>query len=153
LGRGFVFGCGLGDFFAFAAFFRGDVFDGDRDGDGYGFSGVEDSGGAVGINLGERTEEQTADVSENGGTARGDAVLGEELEEVHEGMVDALGGLEGLEIAAEVGEVIGGFFLELLRTMLGTEDRTWIRDREAATTATGGAMGATNGNNNGVTSL
>jgi hypothetical protein len=47
-------------------------------------------------------------------------------------MVDALCGLEELEIATEVGEVIGGFRFQLFGAMLGTESRTWIGDGEAA---------------------
>jgi hypothetical protein len=52
-------------------------------------------------------------VRENGGTARRDAVPGQELVEVHEGIVDALCGLEVLEIEAEEVEVIGGFLFQL----------------------------------------
>jgi len=73
--------------------------------------------------------------------------------EVVEGTVDALGGLEALEIIAEVGEVIGGFLFELFGAMLGTENRTWIGDREAAAAATCRAMGATNGWSDGNGSL
>jgi len=54
-------------------------------------------------------------VGKNGGATRGDAILGQERVEVVEGMIDALGGLEALEIAAEVGEVLGGFLFELSR--------------------------------------
>jgi hypothetical protein len=50
-----------------------------------------------------------------------DAVLCQELVEVHEGIVDALCGLEVLEIPAEVGEVIGGFQLFLFGAMLQTD--------------------------------
>jgi len=74
-------------------------------------------------------------VGKNGGATRGDAVLGQELVEVHEGMVDALCGLEELEITAEVGEVVGGFLFQLFGAMLGTENRTWIGDGEAASAA------------------
>jgi len=50
-------------------------------------------------------------------------------------MVDALCGLEELEITAEVGEVVGGFLFQLFGAMLGTENRTWIGDGEAASAA------------------
>ena len=74
-------------------------------------------------------------MGKNGGATRGDAILGQERVEVVEGTVDALGGLEALEIIAEVGEVIGGFLFELFGAMLGTENRTWIGDGEAASAA------------------
>jgi hypothetical protein len=74
-------------------------------------------------------------VGENGGATRGDAVLGQERVEVVEGMVDALSGLEALVIVAQVGVVIGGFLFELFGAMLGTENRTWMGDGEAASAA------------------
>ena len=92
-------------------------------------------------------------MGKNGGATRGDAVLGQERVEVVEGMVDALSGLEALKIVAEVGEVIRDFLFQLLGAVLGTENRTWIGDGEAAAAAAGRAMGATNGKSNGVSSL
>jgi len=50
-------------------------------------------------------------------------------------MVDALSGLEELEITAEVGEVIGGFLFQVVGAMLGTENRTWIGNGETASAA------------------
>ena len=92
-------------------------------------------------------------MGENGGTARGDAVLGQEGVEVVEGVVDALSGLEALEIVAEVGEMIGGFLFQLFGVMLWTENRTWIGDRESASATTCRAIGATNGKSDGISSL
>jgi hypothetical protein len=84
------------------------------DGDGYGlgFGGVDYSGGPVGVDLREGAEKEAADVGEDGGTAGRDAVLGQEFIKVLEGMVDALGGLEALEVADELEAVIGGLFLQ-----------------------------------------
>jgi hypothetical protein len=121
--------------------------------DGRGFGGVDDSGSLVSINLREGAEEQAADVRKNGGATRGDAVLGQERVEVVEGMVDALSGLEVLAVMAESGVVIGGFLFPLLGEVLGTESRTRVGDGEAASAATGRAMGATKGKSNGFSSL
>jgi len=74
-------------------------------------------------------------VRKNRGAARGDAILGQERVEVVEGMVDALSGLKGLVIVAEIEEVIGGLLFQLFRAMLGTENRTRIGDGEAASAA------------------
>ena len=41
-------------------------------------------------------EEEAADVCEDGGAARGDAVFGDEFKEIGEGVIDALRGLETL---------------------------------------------------------
>jgi hypothetical protein len=129
------------------------VLDLGRDVDGRGFGGVDDSGGLVSINLREGAEEQAADVGKNGGATRRNAVLGQERVEVVEGMVDALSGLEVLAVMAEGGVVIGGFLFPLLGEVLGTENRTRIGDREAASEAARRAMGATKGKSNGVSSL
>jgi hypothetical protein len=110
------------------------------DRDVYGLGGVSDSGLLIGVDLRQGAQKQAADVGKNGGTTRGDAVLGQELIKVHEGMVYALRGLEELEIPAKVGKVIGGFLFELFGAMLGTENRTWIGDGESATAAAGRAM-------------
>jgi len=101
--------------------------------------------GVVGVDLREGAEEQTANVRKNGGATSGDAVLGQELIEVVEGMVDALRGLEGLVVMAEMEEMIGGLLFQLFGAMLGTENRTWIGDGEAAAAASRRAVGATNG--------
>src|SRR5260370_42460217 len=81
----------------------------DRDGHGLGFGGVGDSSLIVGVDGGEGAEEQAVDVSQNGGAARGYVVLGQELVEVAEGVVDALGGLEVLGIRGERRLDVGGF--------------------------------------------
>jgi hypothetical protein len=76
------------------------------------------------------------------GEARRDAVLGQELVEAHEGIVDALRGLEVLEIPAEVGEVIGGFHLFLFGAMLQTEAGLRVGGQATALTAVRREMGA-----------
>jgi len=60
-----------------------------------------DAGGAIGIDGGEGTEEETADVSKDRGTAGRDEIVGEEAVEVLEGVVYALGGLEGMGVVEE----------------------------------------------------
>src|SRR5438128_2221390 len=74
-----------------------------------------------GVDLRQRAQKQVADVGENSGTARRDAVLSQELKEVAEGKIDALRGLEALEIRDEVEVVIGGLLLFLFGAMLRTE--------------------------------
>jgi hypothetical protein len=71
--------------------------------------------------LWQRPEKQAADAGENGGTAWGDAVLSQEFVEVVEGMVDALSGLEALEVPDEVEVVVCGFHLLLFGAMLRAE--------------------------------
>src|SRR5260370_41575728 len=93
----------------------------DRDGHGLGFGGVGDSSLIVGVDGGEGAEEQAVDVSQNGGAARGYVVLGQELVEVAEGVVDALGGLEALGIPDERRVDVGGFSLLLGSEMVGTQ--------------------------------
>jgi len=50
----------------------------------------------------ERAEKELTDVGENGGAARGDAVLGEEQVEFAEGMMDAGGGSLTAAFVSEV---------------------------------------------------
>ena len=57
---------------------------------------IDDVEFAVVIDAGVSAEEQAADVGEDGGAARGDAVFGDEFKEIGEGVIDALRGLETL---------------------------------------------------------
>jgi hypothetical protein len=61
--------------------------------------------------LREGAQKEAADEGEHGGTAQGDAVLCQELVEVHPGMVDALRGLEKLPVRGQVLVVIGSLHL------------------------------------------
>ncbi len=117
----------------------------DRDGYGLGFGGVDDSSGVVGVDGGESTEEQTVDVRQNRSAARGDAVLGQEFVKVLEGMVDALGGLEALEVSDELEAVIGGLLLGLFGAMLATEAGVRVGNGKTAAAAGVSAMGTTGG--------
>lgn len=117
------------------------------------FGGVGDSGGIVSVDLRQRTQKQAIDVRQDGGTARRDAVLGQELIEVEEGKVDALCGLEVLEFRGEVAEVIGGLHLLLFGLMLRTETTVCVQSESAALAAARSAMGATDGWNDGVSGL
>jgi hypothetical protein len=62
-----------------------------------------------------------------------------------EGVVDALSGLEKLEIRGQVLVVIGGFRLYLCRAMLRAESGARIGNEETALTAVGSAIGAAKG--------
>src|SRR5258708_27609789 len=93
----------------------------DRDGHGLGFGGVGDSSLIVGVDGGEGAKEQAVDVSQNGGAARGYGILGQELVEVAEGVVDALGGLEALGIPDERRVDVGGFSLFVGSEIVGTQ--------------------------------
>ena len=117
----------------------------DRDGYGLGFGGVDDSGGVVGVNSGESTEEQAVNVRQYRSAARRDAVLGQEFVEVLEGMVDALGGLEALEVSDELEAVIGGLLLDLFGAMLATEAGVRVGNGKTAAAAGVSAIGATGG--------
>ncbi len=103
-----------------------------------------DPGGVVGVNLRQRAEKQAADVGENGGTARRDAVLCQEFVEIVEGMVDALCGLEVVEPPGEVEVVIGGLHLVLFGAMLRTEPGLGFRSETLALTPGGRTIGAAN---------
>ena len=65
----------------------------------------------IGIDLGQRAEEQATDEGENGSAAGRDAVLGQEFVEMLQGMVDALSGLEAFKVSHELEVVIGGLLL------------------------------------------
>jgi hypothetical protein len=120
---------------------------------GLGFGGIDDSGGVVGVDLGQGAQKQTTDIGENGGTAGRDAVLGQEFVEVLQGMVDALGGLEAFEIADELKVVIGGLLLDLFGAMLATEAGVRVRNGKTAAAACGGVMGTTGHWNDGISSF
>jgi len=87
------------------------------------------------IHGGEGAEDQAGDVGESGSAASGDMAAGEKAEEVGEGMVDALGGLEVFgvlgEQAGEIASVDGGRF-----GVAGTELGLRVLD-EASALATG----------------
>jgi hypothetical protein len=93
----------------------------------------------------EGAEEQAIDVSDDGGTARGDAALGEEILERSEVVTDALDGLEVLGLADERrkrGEIILG--LTLGASVMEAE-RTCVISSGLATAALEGAMLAARG--------
>ena len=56
------------------------------------------NGGRFAVHGGEGVEKQVADIGQDSGTARGDLVVGEEFIQLAEGMVDAGGGLESLDL-------------------------------------------------------
>ena len=90
---------------------------------------------------GEGAEKQLADVGEDGGAPRGDAVLGEEEEEIGEELVDVRGGVESSELADEVGGEVGGIaFLLLKLGVTEAEAGSSVGDAEATAAIGGGAM-------------
>ena len=127
------------------------LWDGDGQSFGRRFGGVDDSGGAIGVNLRQSAQKQAADVGENGGTARRDAVLSQELIELTEGKIDALGSLEALEIRDEMEVVIGSLLLFLFGVMLRTEAGLRAGSGETASAAAGSTVGAAKGD--GISSL
>src|SRR5229473_2176015 len=76
---------------------------------------VEDDLGGLGVFLlgdgGEGAEELVGDVGEDGGTAGGDFVLGEEEEQAREEIVDLGRGGEVVEVGGEGGGDFGGVVL------------------------------------------
>ncbi len=62
-----------------------------------------------------------------------------------EGMVDALGGLEALEVSDELEAVIGGLLLGLFGAMLATEAGVRVGNGKTAAAAGVSAMGTTGG--------
>lgn len=90
---------------------------------------------------GEGAEKQAGDIGDDGGAARGDAVLGEEDEELGEDLVDVGGGGKLAEIAGEVGgEVgrVGGWRPKV--DVVFAEIGRGVREGEAAATAAGVAV-------------
>jgi hypothetical protein len=107
------------------------------------FGRVGDSSGVVGVDLRKGAQKQAANVGENSGAARRDAVLGQELVEVAEGIVDSLGCLKALGIPDEGSVQISTFHLFLLGMVLGTKAGVSVSDDKTALTPPDSAMGAT----------
>jgi hypothetical protein len=79
---------------------------------------------------GEGAQKLVGDVSENGGTARGYAVLRKLEEETGEEVIDGDGGLEFGEIGGEDGGQIRSFALVLGKLgVAGTEEGVHFRDQ------------------------
>jgi len=94
---------------------------------------------------GKGAEEELIDVGEDGGTARGDAVLREEDHEFGEEIMNLGGGVELGEVAGEGGgEVaVGGIGLLILEAgMAKAETGMRVQDAQTATTAFAGEMAA-----------
>ena len=70
-----------------------------------------------------------------------------------QGIVDALSGLEAFEISDQLREVIGGLLLNLFGAMLPTKAGVRVGNGKTATAACSGAVGATGGRNDGISSL
>jgi hypothetical protein len=103
----------------------------------------EDLGRIFFLDGGKGAEEQAVDVSQDGAAARGDAALGQEIVDGAEGLVDARGGLEVLEIANERGDEAGVVFgLDGGASVVQAKGTGWIRGRQAAATAEGAVLAA-----------
>ncbi len=72
-----------------------------RHGRELGFGWIGDVGFAVVVDARVGAEEESADMSEDGGATGGDAVFGDEFKEIGEGEVDALRGLKILSALEE----------------------------------------------------
>jgi len=88
-------------------------------------------------------EKKIADIGEDGGVARRDTLLSEEVVEFAEGAVDAGGGLEVLGASGEGGSDVGDVALLLLhRGVAETEAGNDIDDGLAAAASAGGEIAA-----------
>jgi len=88
---------------------------------------------------GEGAEEQVTGVSHDGSASRGDSVVGLELVEFTEGMVDVGGGTEFLDGADKgSGQVRLVEFFLAFGSVLGAEARVRVKDGQTAEAAAGG---------------
>src|SRR6266851_781032 len=93
---------------------------------------------------GEGAEEEIADVGEDSGAARGNAILRKKAEEIGQDLVEVRGGLEFGELAEEVSGEVG--ILEAVRAgedVFGAETGGGAGDGVAATAAGAGTVLAT----------
>jgi hypothetical protein len=98
-------------------------------------------------------QKQAADVRQDGGAAGRDAVLCQELVEVQEGILDALGGLEKMAPCSQVPEMIGGQLLLLFGEMAWTETRARVQSQGTALPTLGVAVATVCGLHYGISSL
>ena len=89
---------------------------------------------------GESAEELIGDIGENGGTARGDAVLSLENDELGEEVVDAVEAVELFRILNEFGSEVGGLHIFGKRGVTRAETGIRVGDEFAAASAIGEAM-------------
>jgi len=90
---------------------------------------------------GEGAEEEVGGVGHDSGAAGSDLVVGLELIEFAERVIDVGGGAKFLDVADEGGGEVG--LVEVLAVfggVSGAQGGVWIRDGHTATTAAGGAM-------------
>ena len=93
------------------------------------------------LDSGESTEKEISDVGEDGGAAGGNAVLGEQAEEIREDLVDVRSGVELRELTDENGGEVGLFAAFLARlNVFGAEARGGVRSGVTATAAGAGAV-------------
>jgi hypothetical protein len=101
---------------------------------------ARDSGVLIGVHRRQGAEEQAVNVGEDGGAARGDAVLREEAVEVDEKRVNALRGLVAAGTFREGrGEIRGGL-LPVFGVMLGAKAGVGVGSEQTALPARRGAM-------------
>jgi|SRR5271165_6623245 len=98
-----------------------------------------DTSGDIVVDGREGAEEEAADVGEGGSAAGGDAVAGEQIVEMIQGMVDLLRGLEAVGALHERDEKVGVFFKSpFLGEVMGAEAGMRVRSEETALAAAGG---------------
>jgi hypothetical protein len=93
------------------------------------------------VDGGESAEQEIADVREDGGAARGNAILGEQAKEIGEGSVDLRGGVMVGELAKEnSGEVALFVVLGAKLGVLGAEAGGGVGDGVTATAVGAGVV-------------
>jgi hypothetical protein len=100
---------------------------------------------AIGLALDgyERVQELIGDVGQDGGAARGDAVLHDEDKEPGEELIDLLGGLEIVELDQEIGGQVNVDRLGMLDLQRGmTKAEAGAQGTEPAATAACGEISA-----------
>jgi len=91
----------------------------------------------------ERVKELVGDVGQDGGTARGDAVLDDQDEELGEELVDLVCGLEIVELDQEIGGEVDVDGLRRMDLQCGmTKAEAGAQGTQAAAPAAGSEMGA-----------
>ena len=96
---------------------------------------VEDNLGGFVLGLGNAAQQKVADVGDDGGAARRDAILRSEDEEAREDVIDVVGSIKFGHLADESGAEVGEFALLELPGMVGAKAGARIGNWKAAAAA------------------